>query len=184
MSKFTLEEKITAYHEAGHGVIAYLLGYSVNYLWAKPGISEGHEFAGIAISQKTHLRGDNYIADLVLKPEHRAKMAVAGRMTEQMFFPNDWDRYGSGPDWEVLRNALADYGPEKIQNICISVKKMIRKKEVKKMIRKTAWVLLRHNKHLDYIEIPIIFGYVKRNWRIKRKLIQLRYTLKKRFGLK
>jgi len=176
--KFDLEDRMTAYHEAGHAVMSYLCKNSVNYVWAKPGTYQSFEFGGLTISSKPRT-----LSDIVSDPEQRARICCASRITEQMFFPNDWKekKWHSSTDWENLKESLGTmgYGPEQIQNVVISTKKILSKKETRKLIRKFAWVLLHHNKHLDYIEIGIIFGYIKRKWRIKRKLTQTIYKIKR-----
>lgn len=177
MSEFTLRERMTAYHEAGHAVLHYLFHDSVNYIWGKPGIYKGMEFAGVTIT--TRVRSMSTIAD---EPSIQALICAGGRVSEQIFFPNDWKKYkqGSEADWEKLSENLetVGYGSEQIQNVVISARKIFLKKENRKLIRKLAWVLLHHNKHLDYLEIGWIFGYIKKPL-IRRKFVQLKYRCKK-----
>jgi hypothetical protein len=186
MREFGFEERRIAYHEAGHAVMAHLLGYSVNYLWIKPGTKDGEESAGVAMISKKYSEKEKVIADLVLESEKNVKINVAGRVTEQLFFPDVRTRrdYKKSGDWENLRNnlMLMGHGNEKIQNIVIGARKILQKKEARKLIRKVAWVLLRHDNHLDYLGISIVLGDIKRNWRLKRKMMPLIKKMKKWFN--
>jgi hypothetical protein len=177
MSEFTLRERMTSYHEAGHAVLHYLSCDSVNYIWGKPGVFKGMEFAGATIASRIQS-----MSTIASGPAIQALVCAGGRVAEQTFFPDDWKKYkeGSETDWEMMRESLEimEYGPEQIQNVVISARKILLKRENRKLVRKLAWVLLHHNKHLDYIEIGWIFGYIKKPL-FRQKYIQMKYKCKK-----
>jgi len=176
-----LDRRITAYHEAGHVVVGHLMGFCVNDVYNE-GITEtGKRIGGVTIFASNEYgwcSASEYFSDCVLIHEKQAKICVAGRIAEQLFFPNDWSLYRSRSDWEGLKREL-EYCLIETSTIINSTRKLLCKKENKQLVRRVAWVLY-HRGHIDYLEMPVILGSKKRRWRIKRKLKQFFSKIKKR----
>ncbi len=178
-----IDRRITAYHEAGHVVIGHLMGLRVYSVYAGEEIfCKEKKISGLtvfALSKNGWCGTSDYFYDSVSKHEKQAKIYAAGRIVEQLFFPNDWSRYCSHSDWEGIKRELEYCDSVKISNIIISTRKLLRKKETNCLVRKIAWVLYGRG-HLNHLEIPIILGIKKRKWRIKRKLKQFFSKIKRR----
>lgn len=176
-----LDRRITAYHEAGHVVVGHLMGFCVNDVYNEGTTKTGKRTGGVTVfasGEYSWRSASEHFSDHVLAHEKQAKICVAGRIAEQLFFPNDWSRYRSRSDWECLKKEL-EYSLMKTSTVVNSTRKLLSRKENKRLVRRVAWVLY-HRGHIDCFEMPIILGSKKRRWRIKRKLKQFFSKIKKR----
>ena len=181
-----LDRRIATYHEAGHAAVGHLMGFHVDGVYIGEEIphrwKKRFELIGLTVfsSGKNGWCGAlDYFDGDVLKHEKQAKIYAAGRIAEQLFFPDDWNRSCSLLDWKGIKMELAYRGTAKMSNIIISTRKLLSRKENKRLVRRVAWVLY-HRGYIDRFGMPIILGSKKRRWRIKRKLKQIFSKIKKR----
>jgi hypothetical protein len=90
-------DKTTAYHEAGHAVVAFILGIRLERITIRPGVLED--------------TGDWYSGCVWLKPDYHAYadalVSAAGPMAQKLLGrPEPWK---NTPDYKFMCEALADF---------------------------------------------------------------------------
>ena len=175
---YNRDDWVTAYHEAGHAVMAMTTGFDVFQISVGETEVDGKKSLGstsysITTSKNTLIDGVDFP---LLK--RKGIVLLGGTVSEKTFF-GDWGDASALDDRIHFYEKLGDYTRVERDELYALTVNLFQRKEIQHQVRKLAWVLIHHNYHLDNFEVCLILSSLNRKWRVNKMLIGLRHVIKK-----